>query len=448
MNIDFIILAAGKGTRMGGDSPKVLAGLAGRPMIQHLLDTVETFPKSKTSVIVGYKSKEVEESVVCSKNINFINQKNQLGTAHAVKQALPVLRKNSVSVVLYGDAPLVKKNTLNRLIKSALKGNLSLLTFIKEDPTGYGRIIRGPKNTVRKITEHKDASTSEKEIKEVNSGILAIKSSLLSEFIPNIKNKNASKEYYLTDLVEIANKNSIDVKATICDSYEVGGANDRQELHDLERSYQKKLGEDLLQKGVSIADTSRIDIRGETKIGQNTFIDINNVFEGDNVIGKNVQVGPNCLISNSTIKDHTIIYANTVIEDCIVGKNCKLGPFSRIRGGTELDEGAELGNFVEANRSKVGKGSKAKHLTYLGDARLGSKVNIGAGTITCNYDGKDKHKTIIKDGTFIGSNSSLVAPLTLGEGSYTGAGSVITKDVPKGKLAVGRGKQVNLNKKK
>jgi bifunctional UDP-N-acetylglucosamine pyrophosphorylase/glucosamine-1-phosphate N-acetyltransferase len=361
---------------------------------------------------------------------------------------LPALRKNSVSVVLYGDAPLVKKNTLNRLIKSASKGNLSLLTFIKEDPTGYGRIIRGPKNTVHKITEHKDASTAEKEIKEVNSGILAIKSSLLGEFIPSIKNKNASKEYYLTDLVEIANKNSINVKATICDSYEVGGANDRQELHDLERSYQKKLGEGLLQKGVAIADTSRIDIRGETKIGQNTFIDINNVFEGNNVLGKNVRVGPNCLISNSTIQDNTVIYANTVIEDCIVGKSCKLGPFSRIRGGTELDEGAELGNFVEANRSKVGKSSKAKHLTYLGDARLGSKVNIGAGTITCNYDGKSKYKTIIKDGTFIGSNSSLVAPLTLGEGSYTGAGSVITKDVPKGKLAVGRGKQVNLNKKK
>ena len=332
--------------------------------------------------------------------------------------------------------------------RQALRGNLSLLTFIKEDPTGYGRIIRGLKNTVHKITEHKDASSSEKEIKEVNSGILAIKSSLLGEFIPRIKNNNAAKEFYLTDLVEVANKNSIDVKATICDSYEVGGANNRQELHDLERSYQKKLGEGLLQKGVSIADTSRIDIRGETKIGQNTFIDINNIFEGNNILGKNVHVGPNCFISNSTIKDNTIIYANTVIEDCIVGKNCKLGPFSRIRGGAELDEGAELGNFVEANRSKVGKSSKAKHLTYLGDARLGSKVNIGAGTITCNYDGKNKHKTIIKDGTFIGSNSSLVAPLTLGEGSYTGAGSVITKDVPKGKLAVGRGKQVNLNKKK
>ena len=448
MNIDFIILAAGKGTRMGGNSPKVLASLAGRPMIQHLIQTVDSFPRSKTSVIVGYKSKEVEQSIISTKKISFINQKNQLGTAHAVKQTLPSLKKNSISVVLYGDAPLVKKNTLNKLINSAAKGKLSLLTFIKEDPTGYGRIIRGPRNSVQKIVEHKDASNSEKEISEVNSGILAIKTDLLQKFIPSIKNNNAAKEYYLTDLVEIANKNSVGVVATVCDSHEVGGANNKKELHDLERQCQRRLGEDLLTKGISVADTSRIDIRGETKIGQNSFIDINNVFEGSNVLGKNVQVGPNCYIANSTIKDNTIIYANTVIEDCVVGKNCKLGPFARIRGGTELNEGAELGNFVEANRSNVGKSSKAKHLTYLGDAQLGSKVNVGAGTITCNYDGKNKHKTTIKDGSFIGSNSSLVAPLTLGEGSYTGAGSVITKDVPKGKLAVGRGKQVNLDKKK
>ena len=232
------------------------------------------------------------------------------------------------------------------------------------------------------------------------------------------------------------------------DEHEVGGANDRQELHDLERSFQKRTAESLLAKGVLVADTLRLDIRGDTQIGKGSFIDINNVFEGQNKIGKNVHIGPNCHIINSTINDNTVVYSNTVIEDCEIGANCKLGPFSRIRGGSELTEGSELGNFVEANRSKIGKGSKAKHLTYLGDARLGQKVNVGAGTITCNYDGKNKHKTIIEDGTFIGSNSSLVAPLTLGEGSYTGAGSVITKNVPKGKLAVGRGKQVNLNKKK
>ena len=448
MNIDFIILAAGKGTRMGGDSPKVLASLAGKPMIQHLIDTVDSFPKSKTSIIVGYKSKEVESGVASSKKISFINQKKQLGTAHAVKQALPVLRKNSISVVLYGDAPLVTKSTLKKLIKPALKGNLSVLTFMKEDPTGYGRIIRGPRNSIQKITEHKDASAIEREIKEVNSGVLAIKTELLLKYIPKIKNNNAAKEYYLTDLVEISNQYTVDVIATVCDSYEVGGANDKSELHDLERAYQKKLGQDLLKKGIAIADTSRIDVRGEIKVGHNSFIDINNVFEGHNVIGKNVHIGPNCYICNSTIKDNTTIYANTVIEDCIIGKDCTLGPFARIRGGTELSEGAELGNFVEANRSTIGKNSKAKHLTYLGDAELGTKTNIGAGTITCNYDGKNKHKTIIEDGTFIGSNSSLVAPLRLGKGSYTGAGSVITKNVPDGKLAVGRGKQVNLNKKK
>jgi bifunctional UDP-N-acetylglucosamine pyrophosphorylase/glucosamine-1-phosphate N-acetyltransferase len=448
MNIDFIILAAGKGTRMGSDSPKVLVNLAGKPMIQHLIDTVETFPKAKTSVIVGHKAKEVEVSIYSQKKINFVTQKNQLGTAHAVKQAIPFLRKNSVSVVLYGDAPLVTRKTLNKLIRSASNGKMALLTFKKEDPSGYGRILRGFRKNVEKIIEHKDASNKEREIQEVNSGILAVKTSTLQKFLPSIKNNNAAKEYYLTDLIEIANKNSIDVVAMLCDEDEVGGANDRQELHDLERSFQKRTAESLLAKDVLVADTLRLDIRGDTQIGKGSFIDINNVFEGRNKIGKNVHIGPNCHIINSTINDNTVVYSNTVIEDCEVGANCKLGPFSRIRGGSELTEGSELGNFVEANRSKIGKGSKAKHLTYLGDARLGKKVNVGAGTITCNYDGKNKHKTIIEDGTFIGSNSSLVAPLILGEGSYTGAGSVITKNVPKGKLAVGRGKQVNLNKKK
>jgi len=448
MNIDFIILAAGKGTRMGGNSPKVLANLAGKPMIQHLVDTVETFPKAKTSVIVGHKAKEVENNIFSEKKINYVLQKSQLGTAHAVKQAIPLLRKNSVSVVLYGDAPLVTRKTLNKLVNSAASGKLALLTYQKEDPSGYGRIVRGPKQNIVKIIEHKDAASKEREIKEVNSGILAVKTATLQKLLPLIKNNNAAKEYYLTDLIEIANKFSIPVRATLCEEHEVGGANSRQELHDLERSYQKRLAESLLAKDVLVADTSRMDIRGNTQIGKGSFIDINNVFEGQNKIGKNVHIGPNCHIINSTIKDNTVVYSNTVIEGCEVGANCKLGPFSRIRGGSELTDGSELGNFVEANRSKIGKGSKAKHLTYLGDARLGQKVNVGAGTITCNYDGKNKHKTIIEDGAFIGSNSSLVAPLTLGEGSYTGAGSVITKSVPKGKLAVGRGKQVNLNKKK
>ncbi len=448
MNIDFIILAAGKGTRMGGNSPKVLANLAGKPMIQHLIDTVETFPKAKTSVIVGHKAKDVENSISSGKKINYVIQKNQLGTAHAVKQAIPLLRKNSVSVILYGDVPLITRKTLNKLVNSAASGRLALLSYKKEDPSGYGRIVRGPKQNILKIIEHKDAASKEREIKEVNSGILAVKTTTLQKLLPSIRNNNAAKEYYLTDLIEIANKHSIAVRATLCEEHEVGGANSKQELHDLERSYQKRLAESLLAKDVLVADTSRLDIRGNTQIGQGSFIDINNIFEGHNKIGKNVHIGPNCHIINSTIKDNTVVYSNTVIEDCEVGANCKLGPFSRIRGGSELTDGSELGNFVEANRSKIGKGSKAKHLTYLGDARLGQKVNVGAGTITCNYDGKNKHKTIIEDGTFIGSNSSLVAPLTLGEGSYTGAGSVITKNVPKGKLAVGRGKQVNLNKKK
>ena len=313
MNIDFIILAAGKGTRMGGNSPKVLANLAGKPMIQHLIDTVETFPKAKTSVIVGHKAKEVENSISSGKKINYVIQKNQLGTAHAVKQAIPLLRKNSVSVVLYGDAPLVTRKTLHKLVNSAASGRLALLSYKKEDPSGYGRIVRGPKQNILKIIEHKDAASKEREISEVNSGILAVKTTTLQKLLPNIKNNNAAKEYYLTDLIEIANKHSIAVRATICEEHEVGGANSKQELHDLERSYQKRLAESLLAKDVLVADTSRLDIRGNSQIGKGSFIDINNVFEGQNKIGKNVHIGPNCHIINSTIKDNTVVYSNTCL---------------------------------------------------------------------------------------------------------------------------------------
>ena len=449
MNIDFIILAAGKGSRMGGDAPKVLVNLAGRPMLQNLINTTSQFKQSKRVLVAGYKAPLVKKQIKTPRSTSWVKQNKQLGTAHAVKQALPSLRKGSVAVILYGDVPLVSPSTLKKLINSAKNNNLALLTFIKEDPSGYGRVVRKTRNAVDQIVEEKDASTSQKEIQEVNSGIMAIKSNLLSKLIPLVKNKNAAKEYYLTDIVELANKNKINVRALLLkDSSEVLGANNRQELHDLERAYQKGLAEKLIQSGVTVADSSRIDVRGEIEVGRSSFIDVNSVFEGNNVIGRSVSIGPGCFISNSVINNDVKIHANTVIEDSIVGSECELGPFARIRGGTEMQSGSELGNFVEANRSKVGKSSKAKHLTYLGDTTLGKKVNVGAGTITCNYDGKNKHKTVVEDHVFIGSNSSLVAPVRLGKGSYTGAGSVITKNVGKGELAVGRGKQVNLKKKK
>ena len=449
MNTDFIILAAGKGTRMGSDLPKVLNLLGGKPLVQHLLDTVSGIKGSKVQLVVGYKPELVKSSLDTNKKTDFVLQKKQLGTGHAVKQALKNLRSNSISLVLYGDGPLVKKQTLTKLIASAEKGNLSILTYKPIDPHGYGRIVRGKKGLVEKIVEQKDASSDEIKISEVNSGILAIKTKYLKDLVRKISNKNAAKEYYLTDIVELANQAGIPVKATIVsDHKQVLGVNNQQELHDLERQYQEDLARQLIVKGARLADLSRIDVRGDLSVGSGSFIDINAVFEGNNKIGKNVTIGPNCYISNSILADDVKVLANTVIEDSIVGAGCALGPFSRIRGGTTMETGSELGNFVEANRSHIGPSSKAKHLTYLGDAELGSKVNVGAGTITCNYDGKNKNKTIMGDGSFVGSNSSLVAPVKLGKESYTGAGSVITKNVKDGELAIGRGRQMNYKKKK
>jgi bifunctional UDP-N-acetylglucosamine pyrophosphorylase/glucosamine-1-phosphate N-acetyltransferase len=449
MNTDFIILAAGKGTRMGSDLPKVLNLLGGKPLVQHLLDTVSDIKGSKVQLVVGHKPDLVKSSLEVNNKADFVLQRKQLGTAHAVKQALKNLRSNSIALVLYGDGPLVKKKTLTKLIASAEKDNLSILTYKPNNPHGLGRIVRGKKGLVEKIVEEKDASSEERKIREVNSGILAIKTKYLIDLVERISNKNAAEEYYLTDIVELANQASIPVKAIIVsDHKQVLGVNNPQELHDLERQYQEDLAKQLIAKGTRLADLSRIDVRGDLSVGSGSFIDINAVFEGNNKIGKNVSIGPNCYIRNSILADDVKVLANTVIEDSIVGSGCALGPFSRIRGGTRMETGSELGNFVEANRSQIGPSSKAKHLTYLGDAELGSKVNVGAGTITCNYDGKNKNKTIMGDGSFIGSNSSLVAPVKLGKESYTGAGSVITKNVKDGELAIGRGRQVNYKKKK
>ena len=449
MNTDFVVLAAGEGKRMLGSAPKVLLPVAGKPMAQHALDTISKIEKSRAILVLGNQAKEVKKALNTNKNTKTVTQRKQLGTAHAVKMALPQLRPGSVMMVLYGDVPLVEGRSLKKLIKSAEKGSLAILTFFKENPQGYGRIVRGSRNQVRAIVEEKDATKEQKEIKEVNSGILAIKSSLAKKLLPEIKNKNASREYYLTDIVELAKNAGIKVQPLLLDDPdEALGANNAIELQELERACQRLSAKRLVISGVNVADVNRLDIRGPFSAKKGTFIDVNNVFEGKVEIGKNTKIGPNCYIKNSIIGDGVVVEANTVIEDSIVGDLCKLGPFARIRGGTKLEGQAELGNFVEANRSKIGKSSKAKHLTYLGDSSLGTRVNVGAGTITCNYDGKNKHKTKLDDGAFIGSNSSLVAPVKLGKGSYTGAGSVITKNVPPGTLAIGRAKQSNIKRKK
>ena len=449
MNPDFIVLAAGNGKRMLGSSPKVLLPIGGKPMAQHILDTVSGIEKSRSILVVGEQAKEVKNSLQFKRNTKIVTQRKQLGTAHAVKAALNQLRPSSVTVVLYGDVPLIESKTLKRLIRDASKGSLAILTFNKDLPKGYGRVVRGAKNQVEAIIEEKDATKEQKSINEVNSGILAIKSTLIKKLLPEIKNNNAAKEYYLTDIVSLSKKHGIKVQPLLLeDPDEALGANTPLELQDLERACQRIRAKKLVNSGVNIADIDRIDSRGSLAVGRGSFIDVNNVFEGCVEIGKNTKIGPNCYIKDSVIGNGVTLKASTVIEDSRVGDLCKLGPFARIRGGTEIEGNAELGNFVEANRSKIGTESKAKHLTYLGDSNLGSKVNIGAGTITCNYDGKNKHKTKLDDEAFIGSNTSLVAPVKVGKGAYTGAGSVITKNVPPGSLAIGRSRQSNIKRKK
>ena len=449
MNPDFIILAAGNGKRMLGSSPKVLLPIGGKPMAQHILDTVLSIEKSRSILVVGNQAKEVKNSLQFKRNTKIVKQRRQLGTAHAVKTALTQLRPSSVTVVLYGDVPLIESKTIKKLIKEATKGSLAILTFKKDHPQGYGRVVRGARNQVEAIIEEKDATKEEKSINEVNSGILAIKSTLIKKLLPEIKNNNAANEYYLTDIVSLSKNQGIKVKPLLLeDPDEALGANTPLELQDLERACQRIRAKKLVNSGVNIADIDRIDSRGSLTVGRGSFIDVNNVFEGRVEIGKNTKIGPNCYIKDSVIGNGVALKASTVIEDSRVGDLCKLGPFARIRGGTEIEGNAELGNFVEANRSKIGTESKAKHLTYLGDSNLGRRVNIGAGTITCNYDGKNKHKTKLDDEAFIGSNTSLVAPVKVGKGAYTGAGSVITKNVPPGSLAIGRSRQSNIKRKK
>ena len=448
MNLDIVILAAGKGTRMGSPLPKVLSNLAGRPLLAHVLDTASKLKRCKLHVVVGHEAKKVKQAFSSNKKINWIKQSKQLGTGHAVKQALKHIRHNSNVVILYGDVPLISENTVQKLAKLASKGP-ALLTFNKENPTGYGRIIRGSRNKVQAIVEEKDASSSEREISEVNSGIMAFKAKDLTRLIGKIKNNNKAKEFYLTDTIQEAYHEKLNIQSLkLTDIDEVLGCNTLEELQTLERAYHLSVAKKHLNKGVLFANIERVTFRGDVTIERGAFIDENVIFEGEVFIGSGAKIGPGCIVHNSSIGKNVELLAYTLVEESVLEKNAKAGPFAHVNVQTKMDEGAEIGNFVEVKRSHIGANSKAKHLTYIGDAKIGKGVNIGAGTIFCNYDGKNKNQTIIEDGTFIGSNSSLVAPLRLGEGSYTGAGSVITKNIPKGKLGVGRGKQVNLNKKK
>ena len=443
MNLAVVILAAGKGTRMKSDLPKVLHPIAGRPMVQHVVDAAGALDPDNTVLIYGHGGDAVRQAVTGSR-LQWAEQAEQLGTGHAVAQALPHLEEDVV-LVLYGDVPLIQPQTLRDFVARVDDQSLALMTLTLDDPSGYGRVIRDGDGKVRRVVEQKDASDDEKAVREINTGILACTRRFLNDSLPRLSNSNAQGEYYLTDLIAMAVDAGMEVVTEQPGhAWEVDGVNDRVQLARLERVHQRVRAESLMRAGVTLLDPARLDIRGNLQCGQDVTLDINTVLVGDVVIGDRVTVGPNCLIRNARIGSGTHIEANSVVDGAVVGENCQVGPFARLRPGTELAAQAKVGNFVETKKAYVGEGSKVNHLTYIGDSRIGKGVNVGAGTITCNYDGVNKFQTVMKDGAFIGSNSSLVAPVTIGENATVGAGSVVTKDVPDQGLAVARGQQRNI----
>ncbi len=440
-----VILAAGKGTRMRSALPKVLHTLAGKPFVQHVIDSAHTLSPSKTVVVVGHGGEQVCE-VLADTGICFVSQEEQLGTGHAVQQALPEIDDNSPVLILYGDVPLIQRETLEALLEYVNAETMALLTIALEDPTGYGRIIRNYAGQVCAIVEEKDADTDQRDIAEVNTGIMAVTGAHLKSWLPRLSNDNAQGEYYLTDIIEMAVESGVRVQAVHPSAeWEVAGVNNRMQQAELERAYQHQLATEFLEQGLTLLDPNRFDVRGHLQHGSDCIIDINCVFEGDCVLGNNITVGPNCLIKNAKIGDGVRIEANSIIEDAEVAAQATIGPFARLRPGTVLEEGAKIGNFVETKKARIGKGSKVNHLSYIGDAELGDSVNIGAGTITCNYDGVNKSRTEIGDDVFVGSNSALVAPVKIARGATVGAGSVVTKDCNEDQLVVARARQRNMD---
>ena len=440
MKTHTIILAAGKGTRMNTNLPKVMQPLGGMSLIEHVISTAQEISK-KITVVIGHQRNLLKEHLgEIDSTIETVNQENQLGTAHAVKTASHLIQDDEKVLILYGDVPLISNETIQSLLDSENK--CTLLSMILSDPTGYGRIVSNEENLALKIIEQKDASEDERKIKEAFTGILLIDGSLLRPALEEINNQNAANEYYLTDLVEILSSKGVKINCIQANPTEVLGANDKHELHKLESILRKMGAEKLLDQGVTLLDANRVDVRGKVIAGKDCTIDVNVILEGDVTLGDNVSIKSNVVLQNVSIGDNSIIESFSHLSSASVGSNCNIGPYARLREGSEIGDSAKIGNFVETKKTKLGDGAKANHLAYLGDANIGDKTNVGAGTITCNYDGTNKHKTTIGNDTFIGTNSSLVAPVNIGKGAYVGAGSVITKDVPDEALAVGRGKQV------
>jgi bifunctional UDP-N-acetylglucosamine pyrophosphorylase/glucosamine-1-phosphate N-acetyltransferase len=445
MNIEVIILAAGQGTRMKSDKPKVLHELGGKPMLAHVISTAQQLDADKIHVVYGHGADQVHEQLG-HLDVDWAEQSEQLGTGHAVQQAMPNVGDDCTALIVYGDVPLIRQDTLEKLIKTVDDQHMGLLTTILSDPVGYGRIVRNDNGQVIKIVEHKDADDSVLAINEINTGIMAVRAIHLHKWLDQLDNNNVQSEYYLTDIIEMACNDGVSVVATMTnDEVEVTGINDKIQLQAMERAYQIRLANDLMRKGVTMADARRFDLRGSCEVGKDVNIDVNVVMEGHIVLGNKVTIGPNVLLQNVSIGDDVVVLANSVLENSVIGAGSRIGPFARIRPETRLAENTFVGNFVEIKKSTVGTGSKINHLSYIGDAEIGKHVNIGAGTITCNYDGANKFKTIIGDNAFIGSDTQLVAPVTVGKGATIGAGSTITRDTPEVKLTLSRSKQVTID---
>lgn len=443
MPLSIVILAAGQGKRMKSDLPKVLQPLAGRPMLSHLLDTARTLRADAIHVVYGHGGERVKQALA-SEQINWVLQAEQLGTGHAVAQAIPAIPDDHQVLILFGDVPRVQVSTLEQLIAAGATG-LGLLTVILADPSGYGRIVRDAAGTVVRIVEQKDANTKERAITEINTGLMSAPARMLRKWLAALKNDNAQGEYYLTDVVVMAAREGVRVGAVISPTEaEVLGVNDKVQLAQLEASLRAERAKALMLEGVTLADPARIDIRGPVSVGRDVFIDVNVVMVGSVELGDRVRIGPNCYLKDCRIGADTEIHPNCVIDRTTIGAKCVIGPFARLRPESVLHDDVHIGNFVEVKKSEIGAGSKANHLTYLGDATIGSKVNVGAGTVTVNYDGVNKWRTEVGDNAFVGSGSMLVAPVKVGEGANTGAGSTITKDAPPGKLTLARARQVTI----
>ncbi|MGI2261351.1 bifunctional UDP-N-acetylglucosamine diphosphorylase/glucosamine-1-phosphate N-acetyltransferase GlmU [Shewanella sp. GXUN23E] len=444
MSLNVVILAAGKGTRMHSDLPKVLHKIAHKSMVQHVIDTARAMDAVQINLVYGYGGDTLKQTLG-EQPLNWVLQAEQLGTGHAVAQASDNINDDDTVLVLYGDVPLIQQSTLDALLAAKPENGLAILTVSLDNPTGYGRIERNWEGKVIGIVEQKDANAEQLAIKEINTGIMALPGKQLKTWLANLSNNNAQGEYYLTDVIAMAHAEGVEIATAQPQSaIEVEGANNRVQLAALERAYQAREAEKLMLNGANLRDPARIDIRGEVTVGMDVMIDVNVIFEGKVVLGNNVTIGAGAILKDCTIADNAEIKPYTIVESATLAQDASAGPFARLRPGAELKKDAHIGNFVEMKKAVLGEGSKAGHLAYLGDAQIGKGVNIGAGTITCNYDGANKHLTIIEDDVFVGSDTQLVAPVTIGKGATLGAGSTITRDVGADELVITRVKQRHL----